>query len=214
MGAVKLEAAAALYTGATLEQLGAFAIVDRLVELWLARGLPVGMTNESHALDRFWRGRADRLSDDERRALYDQVFSDPFDELWTALVVALASDDGALAARAAAVRTHFDERVDEQMLRATPVLYVQLREALDVLSDREILQSHGARDLWQLIDQRARLDLGVEPQAGRLQTMAASGAEIIAWLASSQDGDADAAQPDAVDAAQSWLAVAARPDVP
>jgi hypothetical protein len=92
------------------------------------------------------------------------------------------------------------------VLRATPLLYAQLRTALDVLSDREVLESHGAGDMWQLIDQRARLDLGTEPHVAQVQTMAAAGAEIIAWLAAS--GAAEAASAEAVEAAQSWLAVA------
>jgi hypothetical protein len=212
VGVVELEAAAALYTGATLEQVGPFAIVDRLVELWLARGLPVSATNESHALDRYWRGRGDHLSDDERRAVYAGVFGEPFDDLWSRLMVALASEDDAVAHRADAVRAHLDARVDEQVLRATPLLYGQLRAALDVLSDGEILETHGARDMWQLIDQRGRLDLATEPEVARVRTMAASGAQIIAWLASSDAADAaSAADADAVEAAQSWLAVAAPP---
>lgn len=212
MGVVELEAAAALYTGATLEQVAPFTLVDRLVELWLARGLPIGTSGASSALDRYWLHRNDRLSDDERRDTYARVFDARFGELWMALVEVLAQPAPAAAAAAAeradAVRAHLGASVDERVLALTPLLYAQLRAALDVLGDREILATYGAQDIWQLIDQRARLDLGATPDVARVRTMAAAGAEIIAWLAA----DGDAVSEEVADAARSWLAVArARP---
>jgi hypothetical protein len=209
VGVVELEAAAALYTGATLEPLGPFAIVDRILELWLARGLPVGATGGgSRALDRYWLHRDARLSEAQRRDTYARVFDARFDELWTALLAALAEERPDAARRADMVRAHLGGRIDERTLALTPLLYEQLREALDVLSDREILDAHGAQDMWQLVESRARLDLGAELDVGRAQTMAAAGTAIIGWLAA-EDG-ADASE-EAADAARSWLAVAAPP---
>jgi hypothetical protein len=209
VGAVELEAAAALYAGATLEPLGPFAIVERILELWLARGLPVGTTGGgSRTLDRYWLHRAGRLTEAERRDAYAGVFDARFDELWTALVVALAEGDPDVGRRADRVRAHLGARIDERTIALAPLLLAQLREALDVLSDREILDAHGARDMWQLIEQRSRLDLGVEAPVVRARTMAAAGPAIIGWLAA-QEGDDEAA-----DAARSWLAVAATPPPP
>jgi hypothetical protein len=222
MGIVELEAAAALYTGAALEPLGPFAIVDRILELWLARGLPVGATGPgSRALDRYWLHRNDRLTEAQRRDAYDAIFDARFDELWMALVRALAEDGPDVERRADMVRAHLGARIDERTLALTPLLYDQLREALDVLADREILAAHGAQDMWELIGSRARLDLGAEPNVARVRTLAASGAQIIAWLAASGVADAadaadatdvaDAARTDAVEAALSWLAAVAPP---
>jgi hypothetical protein len=211
VGVVELEAAAALYTGATLEPLAPFAIVDRILELWLARGLPVGATGEgSRALDRYWLHRADRLSAEQRRAAYDRVFDERFDELWVALLTALAQGHADAGRRADMVRAHLGARIDEATLALTPLLYEQLHEALDVLADREILDAHGAQDMWQLIASRARLDLGAELDVERVRTIAASGTVVIAWLAATDDAEAG---DEAADAAASWLAVAApRPD--
>jgi len=206
VGLVQLEAAAALYTGATLEQVAPFTLVDRIVELWLARGLPIGTAGASSALDRYWLHRNDRLSDEERRDTYARVFDARFDELWTALVVVLAQPEAAAQARerADAVRAHLEACVDERVLALTPLLYAQLRAALDVLGDREILDTYGAQDVWQLIDQRARLDLGTTPDVARVRTMAAAGTELVAWLAE----DDDAVSEEVSDAARTWLAVA------
>ena len=212
MGVVELEATAALYTGATLEPLGPFAIVDRLLELWLARGLPVGATGEgSRALDRYWLHRADRLSEAERRDAYARVFDGRFDELWTALLHALAEERPDAGRRADLVRAHLSARIDERTLALTPLLYAQLREALDVLADREILDAHGAQDMWQLIGSRARLDLGAELDVERAQTLAAAGTVVIGWLAAEDDADAS---DEAADAARSWLAAADAPPAP
>ena len=209
MGVVELEAAAALYTGATLEPLGPFAIVDRIVELWLARGLPVGATGEgSRALDRYWLHRADRLSEAQRRDAYARIFDARFDELWAALLGALAEGHADAGRRADLVRGHLGGRIDERTLALAPLLYGQLREALDVLADREILEAHGAQDMWQLLASRARLDLGAELDVARAQTMAAAGTVIIAWLAAEDDADA---RDEAADAARSWLAAADAP---
>lgn len=209
MGQVELEAAAALYSGALLEELQPFALVDRLVELWLRGGLPTGPgTTASAALDGYWRDDAQRLTPGERRAIYARVFAPPFDDAWIALLAALARGDGDVAERAAAVRARLSAAVDEATLRAAPLLVTQLRAALEVLHDPEILQAYGARDSWTLIDTLARLELGSEPDVVRARTMAATGTVVIGWLAGDPAGPvAD----DAVEAAQAWLTAATRP---
>lgn len=209
MGVVELEAAAGLYSAATLERLGPFAIVDRILELWLARGLPVGATSAgSRALDRYWLHRDDRLTEAQRRKLYAAVFDARFHELWPPLLAALAANSADAERPADMMRAHLGARIDERTVALAPVLIAQLRDALDVLADREILVAHGARDMWQLIEQRARLDLGAEPDVGRAQTMAAAGTVVIGWLAGTDDAEM---REEASDAARSWLAVAARP---
>lgn len=208
MSVVELEAAAALYTGATLERLGPFAIVDRILELWLVRGLPVGASDGgSRALDRYWLHRDDRLSEEQRRRTYERVFDARFDELWMACVTALAGGATDADRYADALRAHLVEHIDERTVALVPVLVDQLREALDVLADREILDVHGAPDMWRLILQRARMDLGNEPDVTRAQTLAAAGARIIGWLAAGEDEPSE----EVADAAGSWLAAAARP---
>jgi hypothetical protein len=204
VGTVELEAAAALYSGATLEQLGPFALTDRLVELWLLGGVPIGATSgASHALDRYWLARMERLSDEQRRDIYARVFDARFDELWTALLRALAHADSNAGERAEAVRAHLATRVDESILAVTPRLHAHLRQALEILDHPEIREGYGARDIWQLFDQLARLELGSAPDVARARTIATAGAAIIGWLAD-EDG---ALNEEVLDAARSWLAV-------
>jgi hypothetical protein len=205
VGEVELEAAAALYSAATLEQLDPFALVDRLVELWMRGGVATGATSaSSRRLDQYWLHRAERLGADERRDVYARVFGDAFDELWVALVAALAQSDGDAAERAADVRAVLNANVDESVLLAAPPLIANLREALEILDDPEIRNSYGARDIWQLVETLARMELGREFDVVRARTMAAAGTLIIGWLAEEIE-----AVPSAVaDAAAVWLSAA------
>jgi hypothetical protein len=59
----------------------------------------------------------------------------------------------------------------------------QIREIITLLSDPDIKTAYGARDMWQVIDQVANLELGGAKNSIRYRTMATSGAVIIRWLA-------------------------------
>ncbi|MDQ3723608.1 MAG: hypothetical protein M3376_11245 [Actinomycetota bacterium] len=210
MGEVELEAAAALYSAATLEQLDPFALVDRLVELWMRGGVPTGATTStSRRLDRYWLHREERLSDEERRTVYERVFGQEFDERWAALLAALAQSeaDADAGARAADVRAVLNAGVDESILLAAPPLIAQLRGALEILDDPEILLAYGAQDIWQLVDTLARMQLGRDFDVVRARTMAAAGTLVVGWLAE----EVDAVPEEVADAAAVWLSAAARP---
>jgi len=59
----------------------------------------------------------------------------------------------------------------------------EVNEFIALLSDPEVKAAYGARDMWQLIDQVATLELGGARNSIRYRTMANSGAIIIRWLA-------------------------------
>jgi len=209
MGEVELEAAAALYSAATLEQLDPFALVDRLVELWMRGGVATGATSSSsRRLDQYWLHRAERLSAEERRDVYARAFGEEFDERFVALVAALAHNDGDAGDRASEVRAVLNAGVDESILLAAPALIGHLREALEILDDPDILNSYGARDIWQLVDTLARLELGREFDVVRARTMAAAGTLIVGWLAE----EVDAVPDEVADAAAVWLSAAGSPE--
>lgn len=66
---------------------------------------------------------------------------------------------------------------------AATELQNQIREIISLLSDSDIKTAYGARDMWQVIDQVASLELGGAKNSIRYRTMATSGAIIIRWLA-------------------------------
>jgi hypothetical protein len=97
--------------------------------------------------------------------------------------------------------------VDESVLLASPPLIAHLREALEILDDPEILNAYGARDIWQLVETLARMELGRDFDVVRARTMAAGGTLIIGWLAE----ETDMVSEEVADAAGVWLSAAAAP---
>ncbi|MEA2193452.1 MAG: hypothetical protein QOI73_3573 [Solirubrobacteraceae bacterium] len=203
-----LQAAAALYAAAQLERLGILRVCDRLVELYLRGGLPVGgPAGITAQLDSLWLGRAERLPEDERAELFARTVGPGFEHLLERLAAALADADGcgedAVAWAADELHAYVDAHVGEDDRAAAALLTSQLSDALTILSDAEILNAYGARDPWELTDQLARLELGsVAPDIARHQTLAAAGAVVIAWLAAEQPEVTE----EVADAARSWLA--------
>ena len=121
---------------------------------------------------------------------------------------------------------------------AATELQQQIEDIIDILSDPEVMAAYGARDLWQVIDQVATLELGGAHNGVRYRTMANSGAIIIRWLAKnsralSQTGFRSVLQPtdvapplggrprnplvdptnfDLIEACEQYLAVTGTPD--
>ena len=58
---------------------------------------------------------------------------------------------------------------------------------IGLLSDREILSTHGASDLWQVIEQIASKEFGGARNVARYRSLSTSGAIVIAWLATKSD---------------------------
>lgn len=62
-------------------------------------------------------------------------------------------------------------------------LQKQVNKHIQLLSDEDVKSAFGARDMWQVIDQVATLELGGARNSVRYRTMATSGAIVIRWLA-------------------------------
>jgi len=78
-------------------------------------------------------------------------------------------------------------------------LQKEINDIIRLLSDPEVLNAYGARDMWQVIDQVATLELGGARNSVRYRTMAQSGAVIIRWLADRADKLAGASFDDVLD---------------
>jgi hypothetical protein len=118
-------------------------------------------------------------------------------------------------------------------------LQKEINDIIKLLSDSEVLNAYGARDMWQVIDQVATLELGGARNSVRYRTMAKAGAVIIRWLANNAEKLAGASfdnvldnvqilnpppprpgqkpttnptDADLVNACEQWLAVTGTPD--
>ena len=201
------------YFSAMLEELKFHQVVDKLSDLAQSGVLPIGRGEAANRLFKYWREAALRISEAERRSFYARTLGIPggddggmpnkeFNDLFLRFISAVSSfirqnnvDD--------LLRTRFPGAISQQQVRkagrdlaanlslhgygmAYPFaveIQKQIKDIIDILSDDEIKSAFGAKDIWQVIDQVATLELGGARNSVRYRTMAASGATIFAWLA-------------------------------
>ncbi len=201
------------YFAAMFEELKAFAVVDKLVELFQNGVLPVGRGEAGNGLFKYWKETATRVSEAERRSFYARALgvsggddggmpNREFNDLFLRFVSSVSSfvrqnnvDD--------LLRTKLPGAISQQQVRKSArdlasnlslhgygmayfmatELQKQVKDVIKLLNDKDIKNAYGARDMWQVIDQVATLELGGAKNSLRYRTMATSGAIIMAWLA-------------------------------
>jgi hypothetical protein len=202
-----------VYFAAMFEQMKVFQVVDKLVELFQNGILPINLGNAGNFLYKYWKDTPNRISEAERRNFYARAFGIPggddagmpnreFNDLWLRFISAVSSYirqnqlDNLLKANIPGAVTQQQVRKAGRDLAANLSLYgygmtyfaatdlqKQIKDVINLLSDPDIRQAYGARDMWQVIDQVAMLELGGAVNSIRYRTMATAGAIIMAWLA-------------------------------
>jgi hypothetical protein len=173
----------------------------------------VGRGNAGRLLYKRWKEAPNRISEPERRSLYAMTMGQPggdpagnpnreFDDLWLRFVssvsafVRQADVDRLLRASLPSAIGHQQVRKAARDLASNLSLHgygmtyyaaldlkAEVKSMIDLLSDREILAAFGAKDMWQVIDQVATLELGGARTSSRYRTLATCGYIITAWLA-------------------------------
>jgi hypothetical protein len=208
-----IEAVAALYAAAQLEELGVLRVCDRLVELYMRGGLPIAATGDvAGLLDAYWLGRAERLPEDERRELYARALGPGFEHLLGRLAAAITDYDAAgreadMAWAADELRSSIDRHLDDEGRDAVALMHSQLGDALAMLADPELLAVYGSGEAWQLVDHLSRLELGRTVAVVRHQALAAAATVILGWLASDEWPPGE----DVADAAEGFITAVAMP---
>jgi hypothetical protein len=203
--------------GAMFEELKVFQVVDKLVELSQTGMLAVSRGEAGEALYKYWKDTPTRMSEAERRNFYALTIGVPggdangsanreFNDLWIRFVSSVSS----LVRQKTAdqiLRANIPAAISQQQVRKSArdlamnlsahaygmSLYFalemqdQIRLMIKLLSDKEIMGAYGARDMWQVIDQVAVLELGGARNSARYRTLATCGAIITAWLANNVD---------------------------
>jgi len=62
-------------------------------------------------------------------------------------------------------------------------LQKEVNDVMAILRNSEIQNAYGAKDMWQLVDQVAGLELQGAKNSVKYRTMASAGATVFAWLA-------------------------------
>jgi hypothetical protein len=200
------------YFAAMLEELKVFQVVEKVVELFQNGVLPVVKGDAGNLLFTHWKNAALRVSEVERRSFYARTLGFPggdadspnrdFKDLFMRFVSAVSSlvrqntVDNLL-------RSNIPGAISQQQVRkagrdlatnisshgygmAYPMateLQKEIKEAMRILKNREIQDAYGAKDMWQLVDQVAGLELGGAKNSVKYRTMASAGATVFAWLA-------------------------------
>lgn len=206
-----IRATQVLYTAAMLEELKVFQVVDRLTQLFQHGLLTVNRRSTGSSLYKYFKEAPLRLTETERRNLYSSVVGLPggvegvvvnreFNDLWLRFVSRVATlnrqnevetsdidniDNKELALRRAAreLAQNLSLHGAGMALYAAVDLQQQIVFFVKLLSDPEITAAYGTRDMWQVVDQVATIDLGGAANTHSYRTMATAGATIISWLA-------------------------------
>lgn len=203
-----IRATQVLYTAAMLEELKVFQVVDRLTQLFQHGLLTVNRRSTGSSLYKYFKEAPLRLTETERRNLYSSVVGLPggvegvvvnreFVDLWLRFVSRVATlnrqnevetsdiDNMELALRRAAreLAQNLSLHGAGMALYAAVDLQQQIVFFVKLLSDPEITAAYGTRDMWQVVDQVATIDLGGAANTHSYRTMATAGATIISWLA-------------------------------
>jgi hypothetical protein len=259
-----LNAMQAIYFSSMLEELRLYQVADKLVEMFNAGVLPFGKGKGGDLIFDYWRKSNERFTEVERLNLYARCFGFPggepmqspnreFNDLWLRFVSAVSSYfrqstvDNLLRATIPAPITQEGLRKAGRDLAANLSLYGygvayfaatslqdQIKDIIEILQTDDVKGAYGARDMWQVVDQVASLELGGARNTVRYRTMAQTGATIVRWLGAhaselsafgnvidetevrrnikSPNPMSDPTDRDLVDACEQWLAVTGTPD--
>lgn len=199
------------------EELKAFQAVDKILEMFQRGVLPIGRGAAGTRLYRYWREAPNRMSEAERQTFYamtlgvpggsiDGIANAEFNDLWMRFVSSVSSliredrVDRLIRASNPASINQQQVRKAARDLAANLSLHgygmsyyaaldfqQQINEMIELLSYPEIKSAFGARDMWQVIDQVAQLELGGARNSAKYRTLATCGAIITTWLANHTD---------------------------
>lgn len=194
------------------EELKAFQVVDKLVELSQRGHLSLGRGPAGTKLYQYWREAPNRMSEVERQTFYAMTLGLPtgqpgaqtnsdFQDLWLRFVSsvseliresrveALIRAEQPLGINQQQVKKAARDLVSNMSLHGYGMAYYaavdlqkQINEMIKLLSDEEVRSSFGARDMWGVIDQIAQVELGGARNSSKYRTLATSGAIITRWL--------------------------------
>ncbi|NML44203.1 hypothetical protein HHL11_10615 [Ramlibacter sp. G-1-2-2] len=190
-----LAALPTLYWVYGLDQAGVLQAADTVAGLWASGAVQVPLPDHGAALQAWWRGRGQRLTQGERQQLLGLVF-DPRDfepgmrRLCQALV-ALADNAGqhdlreevGLQQAASALLDLCGNRLEGAPLTAAGDLLAQARAAVGVLTPRALQTAFGVRDFYALVELSERSRGATGGRARSLALRAQAGAAVLRWLA-------------------------------
>ncbi|MBT8409598.1 MAG: hypothetical protein KJN93_08235 [Alphaproteobacteria bacterium] len=201
-----------MIVAAMMDEVKAFQTLDHIVQRFQDATLVRFSQDAGQKLYRWWREAPNRMSEMERRTFYAITLGIPggepsnfvnrgFNDLFLRFVSSVSDTIRSLehehhglsaiylTSHQQQCRKAARDLVENLSLHgygmaqfAAKELSVQVNEVIDILSDEDIRANFGARDMWQVIDQVASLELGGAKSTSRYRTLATCGTIITAWL--------------------------------
>ncbi|MDB4950026.1 MAG: hypothetical protein JWM27_2675 [Gemmatimonadetes bacterium] len=208
----RLRAVAPLYLAGELESTRLLPAVELLAGLFASGAIPGDVGAAGEMLLRFRHQAHERLSADERDALFGRIFGKPYGPAMAAhdggsarndefegLMLDVAEDLSALGAppphgpgvqgemrlhtSAGALAANLLLRSGGMTELAARDVLEQVRDALDILKVRELQAAYGAASVWTTVQQVARRYLGQSTDIVSRVARGRSGTTILGWLA-------------------------------
>jgi hypothetical protein len=210
-----VRAATTLYVAAMLEEMKLFAVADRVAEQFAKGMIPIGRSDATDPIQKWYEQRGERLTAAERARIYGHVLgssaagsgaqlaqpNQEFAPLWARFIDAVSEYERKTALDPSGKATALSR---EQVRKAGrdlalnlsnrsygAVLYVaarlarQIQDAVKVLSSEALLDHYGVAGVWELVDAVAKQELGGAPDVQRLRGQAETAARLLDWLARS-----------------------------
>jgi hypothetical protein len=207
------------------EELKAFQVVDKLIELSQRGEIPLMRGAAGTQLYNYWRDAPNRMSEVERQNFYAMTLGLPtgqpgiavnsdFQDLWLRFVssvstlvresrvenllrsnLPLAVNQQQVKKAARDLANNMSSRGYGMAFYAAADLNQQIDDIIKLLSDKELQAAFGARDMWGVIDQIAQTELGGARNSSKYRMLATSGAIVTNWLARHADRLRDATAP-------------------
>lgn len=199
------------------EELKAFQVVDKLVEMSQRGHISLPRGKAGTQLYEYWRQAPNRMSEVERQTFYAMTLGMPtgqpgaqvnieFQDLWLRFVSSVSSLVRENRVDAL-IRSSLPSAINQQQVKksardlvsnmslfgygmayyAAIDLQKQINEMIQLLSDADMKATFGARDMWGVIDQIAQVELGGARNSSKYRTLATSGAIITRWLGDNLD---------------------------
>jgi len=203
-----------MIVSAMMDEVKAFQTLDHIVQRFQDATLVRFSRDAGRKLYNWWREAPNRMSEMERRTFYaitlglpggepTQFMNGAFNDLFLRFVSSVSDlvrqkelDNVLRASIPLATHQQQCRKAARDLVEnlsmhgygmafyAAQELSKQVNEIIEILNDPDIRANYGARDMWQVIDQVATLELGGAKSTSRYRTLATCGTIITAWLAS------------------------------
>lgn len=195
------------------EELKAFQVVDKLIELSQRGEIPLMRGRAGTQLYNYWREAPNRMSEVERQNFYAMTLGLPtgqpgiavnsdFQDLWLRFVssvstlvresrvenllrsnIPLAVNQQQVKKAARDLAHNMSSRGYGMAFYAAADLNKQINEIIELLSDRELQRVFGATSAYDVIEQVSQTELGGARNSSKYRMLATSGAIITNWIA-------------------------------